>query len=113
MTINSKPQDTMPQLDHEGVSPVSNSGEGDHTPTTSLHDEKRSIGGTDSSLIYGEEYRQSRGVTRMENVAYFAKNGGRIGKTTYYLIGISVLVCMFVVSCSTTTRSDSAWWNPC
>jgi hypothetical protein len=50
------------------------------------------------AIIAGEVYHQSRGVTRMENVAYFAKHGGRVGRTTYYLIGVSVLVCMFVVS---------------
>ncbi len=56
-------------------------------------------------IIHGEEYVQSRGVNRMENVAYFAKHGGRVGKTTYYLIGASVLVCMFVVS-----HSDPIEW---
>ena len=50
------------------------------------------------AIIAGEKYHQSRGVTRMENVAYLAKHGGRVGRTTYYLIGVSVLVCMFVVS---------------
>lgn len=49
-------------------------------------------------IIQKEEYVQSRGVTRMENVAYFAKHGGKVGRNTYYLIGVSVLVCMFVVS---------------
>ena len=71
----------------------------DNDSKTSLPDSRRlDDRSRQPVIIKGEQYTQSKGVTRMENVAYYAKHGGRIGKINYYLIGVSVLVCAFVVS---------------
>ena len=92
--------DQLPQTSDSG-SVRSNRGSSSHSDDVHSQNENKVQKDRQPIMIDGEEYHQSRGVERMEAVARYAKHGGRTGRWSYYLIGASVLVCMFVVSWET------------